>query len=116
MLLIKNLVIDGQDSAIDHHASVGSPCRSPSPYRRRRSCLPLSALSSFHIEDARNNMVLSRSLFNILSRWGCDHPLNSVPGNGTGFPYTEKPRNQTLSSDCGAKVRRIFGSCLVVGW
>ena len=49
-------------------------------------------------------------------RWGCDHPLNSVPENGTGFPYTEKPRNQTLSSDCGAKVRRIFGSCLVVGW
>ena len=40
------------------------------------------------------------------NRWGCDHPLNSVPGNGTGFPYTEKPRNQTLSSDCEAKVRR----------
>lgn len=40
-------------------------------------------------------------------RWGCDYPLNSVPGNGTGFPYTEKPRNQTLSSDCEAKVRRI---------
>lgn len=49
-------------------------------------------------------------------RWDCDYPLNSVPGNGTGFPDTEKPRNQTLSSDCEAKVRRIFGSCLVVGW
>ena len=51
--------------------------------------------------------ILFLSIFiYVLSRWGCDHPLNSVPGNGTGFPDTEKPRNQTLSSDCEAKVRR----------
>ena len=39
--------------------------------------------------------ILFLSIFiYVLSRWSCDHPLNSVPGNGTGFPYTEKPRNQ----------------------
>ena len=43
MLLIKNLVIDGQDSAIEADIDGGDFC-----------------------EDARNNMVLSRSLFDIL--------------------------------------------------
>lgn len=72
MLLIKNLVIDGQDSAIEADIDGGDFCvirqqiNAIGSIAMHIHLVLQTALSSFHTEDARNNMVLSRSLFDIL--------------------------------------------------